>query len=284
MSRTAKAEKIAAEITNDSRWEYIVARDPAADGKFYYSVETTGVYCRPTCAARLARPENVRFHDTREDAERSGFRACKRCKPDQPSLTEQHGATIADVCRLIERSEELPTLEDLSRHARLSRFHLHRIFKSVTGVTPKQYATAHRADRLRSKLGTSATITEAIYEAGYNSNARFYETSNALLGMTASDYRAGGAGTSIRFAVGECSLGSILVAQSDRGICSILMGDDPDALTRDLQDRFPEADLIGGNTDFEQLVSQVVGLVEAPSIGLDLPLDVRGTTFQHRVW
>jgi AraC family transcriptional regulator of adaptative response/methylated-DNA-[protein]-cysteine methyltransferase len=274
----------AADTENDSRWALVVARDPSADGKFYYSVKTTGVYCRPSCAARLARPEHVRFHDTREDAERAGFRPCKRCKPDQPSMIEQHAARIAAVCRLIEASEEAPTLEKLSRQAGLSPYHFHRIFKSFTGVTPKEYTAAHRANRLRKKLGESGTITEAIYDAGYNSNARFYEASNDLLGMTASKYKAGGAGTTIRFAVGECSLGSILVAQSDRGVCAILLGNDPDALARELQDRFPEASLVGGNADFEKLVSKVVGLVEAPSLGLDLPLDVRGTTFQHRVW
>jgi AraC family transcriptional regulator of adaptative response/methylated-DNA-[protein]-cysteine methyltransferase len=158
------------------------------------------------------------------------------------------------------------------------------VFKAITGLTPKEYAAANRENRLRSKLGKSGTVTEAIYDAGYNSNGRFYETSNDVLGMTPSNYRAGGASTEIRFAVGECSLGSILVAKSERGICAILLGDDPDALTRDLQDQFPQANLIGGDAEFEQLVSKVVGFVEAPALGLDLPLDVRGTAFQQRVW
>lgn len=224
------------------------------------------------------------FYETRTDAEKAGFRPCKRCKPDEPSLAEQHAAIIADACRLLATSEEAPSLERLAEHAGLSLFHFHRLFKAATGVTPKQYGAAHRSDRVRRKLRQSATITEAIYEAGYNSNGRFYAQSNELLGMTPSDYRSGGLQAEIRFAVGECSLGSILVAASDRGICAILLGDDPDALTRDLQDRFPDANLIGGDAEFERLVAKVVGFVEAPRTGLDLPLDVRGTAFQQRGW
>ena len=261
-----------------------MTRDPQADGKFFYSVRTTGVYCRPSCGARSARPENIEFHATAADAERAGFRPCKRCKPDQLPLAEQHAETIAELCRLIENAEHAPTLEQLANHAGLSTFHLHRLFKAITGVTPKQYAAAHRAKRVKSELDRSNTVTDAIYGAGYNSNGRFYEQSNDVLGMTPTTYRAGGVNTEIRFAIGECSLGSILVAASERGVCSILIGDDPDALARDLQDRFPRAHLIGGDTEFEQMVAKVVGFVEAPALGLDLPLDVRGTAFQQRVW
>ena len=267
---------------NDPRWASVVARDPQA--KFYYSVKTTGVYCRPSCAARLARPENVQFHRTCEDAEKAGFRPCKRCKPDQASPVEQHAEKIASACRLIESSETPPSLELLAQHVGLSTYHFHRVFKAATGLTPKEYAAAHRDNLVRKSLNKSDTVTGAIYDAGYNSNSRFYETSNQVLGMTPSNYRAGGAQTDIRFAVGECSLGSILVAQSDRGICAILLGDDPDSLARDLQDQFPKANLIGGDAGFERLVAKVVGFVEAPALGLDLPLDVRGTAFQQRVW
>lgn len=284
MRKPAKNAHLAAATEKDRRWASIVARDPKADGTFYYSVETTGVYCRPSCAARLARPENVRFHETSEDAEKAGFRPCKRCKPNQPSLIERHAATVAEACRLMETSEEAPSLEQLADHAGLSTYHFHRVFKAITGLTPKEYAAAHRAKRLRNRLGQSGTVTEAIYDAGYNSNGRFYATSNEVLGMTPSEYRAGGTRTDKRFAVGECSLGSILVAQSERGICAIFLGDDPGALTRDLQKQFPQANLIGGDLAFEQLVSRVVGFVEAPALGLDLPLDVRGTAFQQRVW
>ncbi|MEO8407971.1 MAG: bifunctional DNA-binding transcriptional regulator/O6-methylguanine-DNA methyltransferase Ada [Oxalobacteraceae bacterium] len=284
MNTSEKKAQLAAATLNDPRWDAMVAKDPDADGKFYYSVKSTGVYCRPSCAARLARPENVRFHTSCEEAERAGFRPCKRCKPDQPTRLEQYAAKVTEACRIIEESEPVPNLEQLAASVGVSAYHFHRMFKQVTGLTPRGYAAAHREKRLRNQLGSSATVTEAIFEAGYNSNSRFYEKSNRVLGMTPSSYRAGGANTEIRFAVGECSLGSILVAQSDLGICAILMGDDPDQLAHDLQDRFQRASFIGGDAEFEQLVAKVVGFVEAPAIGLDLPLDVRGTAFQQRVW
>ena len=284
MRLSAKNIERAAATENDPRWASVLARSTAADGTFFYSVKTTGVYCRPSCAARVARPENVRFHPTREDAENAGFRPCKRCKPDQPSLIEQHAAMVTEACRLIEASQSVPTLEELANHAGVSGFHLHRVFKAITGVTPRAYAAAHRGDRVRHELGRTRTVTAAIYQSGYNSNGRFYGESEQVLGMTPTDYRAGGANAEIRFAIGECSLGSILVARSGRGVCAILLGDDPDALARDLQDKFPRATLIGGDAGFEELVAKVVGFVEAPGLGLDLPLDVRGTAFQQRVW
>jgi AraC family transcriptional regulator, regulatory protein of adaptative response / methylated-DNA-[protein]-cysteine methyltransferase len=281
MSTSIKNAHLATTTESDPRWAAVVARDPQAT--FFYSVKTTGVYCRPSCAARLARPENVQFHLTCKDAEKAGFRPCKRCKPDQASPLE-HSEKISSACRLIENSETPPSLKLLAQHVGLSTYHFHRVFKAATGLTPKGYAAAHRASLVRKSLNKSDTVTDAIYDAGYNSNSRFYETSNQVLGMTPSNYRAGGAQTDIRFAVGECSLGSILVAQSGRGICAIFLGDDPDALVRELQDQFPNANLIGGDASFEQLVAKVVGFVEAPERGLDLPLDVRGTAFQQRVW
>ena len=166
----------------------------------------------------------------------------------------------------------------------MSPYHFHRVFKTVTGVTPKAYALAQRARRLREGLEGDASITDAIFDAGFGSNSRFYETSNQRLGMRPKDWRAGGANTDIRFAIGQCSLGAILVARSERGVCAILLGEDPEALARDLQDQFPRARLIGGDAGFEEWVARVVGFVEAPGIGLDLPLDVRGTAFQERVW
>jgi AraC family transcriptional regulator of adaptative response/methylated-DNA-[protein]-cysteine methyltransferase len=273
-----------AAAVGDARWAAVRARDPKADGEFFYSVRTTGVYCRPSCGARTPRPENVAFHLTAAQAERAGFRPCKRCKPDQPSRRERHAATASELCRFIENAEEPPTLAALAKRAGLSVYHLHRVFKDATGLTPKAYAAAHRGARIRRELERSATVTEAIYGAGYSSNGRFYEQSDQLLGMTPTKYRAGGADTKIRFAIGECSLGSILVAQSNRGVCAIALGDNPDALARGLQDRFPRATLIGGDAQFEQLIANVVGMIEAPGKGLALPLDVRGTAFQQRVW
>jgi AraC family transcriptional regulator of adaptative response/methylated-DNA-[protein]-cysteine methyltransferase len=192
---------------------------------------------------------------------------------------------MARICRLIETAEEPPKLADLATVAGMSPFHFLRQFKAVAGVTPAAYARAHRAERVRAALARpDASVTTAIYGAGFNSNGRFYETTNDMLGMKPTEYRAGGANAKIRFAIGECSLGSILVAQSERGVCAITMGEDPDALARQLQDRFPHAELIGGDEGFEGLVAKVVGLIERPAQAFDLPLDVRGTAFQHRVW
>jgi AraC family transcriptional regulator of adaptative response/methylated-DNA-[protein]-cysteine methyltransferase len=191
---------------------------------------------------------------------------------------------VAELCRVIEAADEAPALETLARHAGASPSHVHRLFKAITGVTPRAYASAHRARRIRQALGESDTVTDAIFEAGYGSNGRFYAEARDVLGMTATRYRAGGADTHIRFAVGACSLGAILVAASERGVCAILLDDDPQKLVRDLQDRFPRAALVGGDQAFEQMVAKVVGFVEAPGLGLDLPLDVRGTAFQRRVW
>jgi AraC family transcriptional regulator, regulatory protein of adaptative response / methylated-DNA-[protein]-cysteine methyltransferase len=284
MSRSARQADLAAETTNDPRWTAVVARNPSADGTFVYSVRTTGVYCRPSCSARPARPENVRFHATCADAGAAGFRPCKRCTPDQPSLLERQAAMVTRICRQIEASEGTPSLEALAEEAGMSTFHFHRVFRALTGLTPRGYAIAHRENRMRRELERSNTVTQAIYESGYNSNGRFYAKSYAVLGMTPTVYRAGGVTAEIRFAIGECSLGSILVASSDRGVCAIMLGDEPDALAHDLQERFPRAELIGGDAEFEELVAKVVGFVEAPGLGLDLPLDVRGTAFQQRVW
>jgi AraC family transcriptional regulator of adaptative response/methylated-DNA-[protein]-cysteine methyltransferase len=270
--------------TDDARWQAVARRDRAADGVFYYSVLTTGVYCRPSCAARLPRRENVTFHATCAAAEAAGFRPCKRCRPNQASLAEHHASVVAKACRLIEGEDEMPSLGLLARSAGMSRFHFHRVFKAVTGITPRAYADAHRAKRMRDELAQRATVTEAIYGAGFNSSGRFYATAPDRLGMTPTAFRAGGDGASMRFAVGECSLGSILVAATDKGICAIQFGDDPDQLVRDLQDRFPKAHLIGADREFERLVAEVVGFIEAPAQGLDLPLDLRGTAFQQRVW
>ena len=284
MNQNSSSEERAHATKNDPRWMSIVNRDASDDGKFYYSVKTTGVYCRPSCAARLARPENVQYHLTCEDAEKAGFRPCKRCKPNQPAATKQNAKKIAKACRLIEQSEETPSLDELAEHTGLSVYHFHRTFKAITGLTPKEYAEANRSNRVRASLEKSDTVTEAIYDAGFNSSGRFYETSNAVLGMTPSTFRAGGSDTDIFFAIGECSLGSILVAQSRKGVCSILLGDDPAFLVRDLQDRFPKANLIGNEPGYEDLVAKVVGLIEELGIGFDLPLDIRGTAFQRCVW
>lgn len=269
---------------DEGRWQAVVRRDRDADGLFYSAVRTTGVYCRPSCGARQPKRENVRFYSTRAEAERAGFRRCKRCRPNEASLAERQRDAVALACRLIENADQAPNLADLADAVGMSPYHFHRLFKRFTGVTPKAYAAAQRARRVRDELAQGATVTEAVYGAGFNSNGRFYATSTEQLGMTPTAFRAGGDGTTLRFAVGECSLGSILVAASDRGVCAILLGDDPDALARELQDRFPRAQVVGPDATFDRWVAQAVGLVERPALGLDLPLDIRGTAFQLRVW
>ena len=270
--------------SDDERWAAVVNRDHAAAGEFVYCVTTTGVYCRPGCAARRPRRENVRFQTSCASAEAAGFRPCRRCRPNEPSLAERHARSVAAACRLIETAEELPGLDALARAAGMSRFHFHRVFKAVTGCTPRAYAAAHRADRTREALQSSRTVTEAIYDSGFNSSGRFYAAWPEMLGMAPAVFRGGGAGETIRFAVGECSLGSILVAATARGVCAILLGDDPAALANELEDRFPRAELVGADREFESLVARIVGFVETPAPGLDLPLDIRGTTFQRRIW
>jgi AraC family transcriptional regulator of adaptative response/methylated-DNA-[protein]-cysteine methyltransferase len=269
---------------DDARWAAVLARDAAADGAFVYAVRTTGVYCGPTSAARLPKRENVEFFASAAAAEAAGYRASRRSSADQVAALAQRTYMVARACRMIAESEVQPTLEAMAMQAGLSTFHFHRVFKAETGLTPKAYANALRATRLRGELGESATITDAIYGAGFNSNSRFYEASADLLGMSPKEYREGGANAEIRFAVGQCSLGAILVAQSQRGICAIFLGDDPDGLVRDLQDQFKQARLIGGDAGFEELIALVVGFIEQPALGLNLPLDVRGTAFQERVW
>lgn len=271
-------------LSGDARWAAVLARDTGFDAAFVYSVATTGVYCRPSCPSRRANRTNVEFHATPADARRAGFRPCKRCKPDAPSLKAEHAAKVAQACRMIEQAEATLKLDDIAAAVGLSPYHFHRIFKSIAGLTPKVYATAHRNKQLHDKLPRSKSVTEAIYDSGYGSNGQFYGSSSKLLGMTPRKFRSGASGEQIRFALGECVLGTILIAASEKGVCAILLGDDPEALLRDLEGRFPKARLIGGDKSFEATIAKVVGFVDAPQLGLELPIDVRGTAFQHRVW
>ena len=280
----ARMPQVTDETIDDPRYELIRRRDRASDEAFVYSVRTTGVYCRPSCAARLARRENVAFHADCAAAEGAGFRPCKRCRPTEPSQQDRYAALVRVACRAIEAAEDAPALADLARQAGLSAHHFHRVFRHIAGVTPKAYAVAHRAARLREGLAEATSVTAAIYNAGFNTSSRFYESAADRLGMTPRAYRDGGAGSAIRFAVGECSLGAILVAATDKGVCAITLGDDPAALVRALQDRFPKAELAGGDPAFEALVARVVGAVESPGEASALPLDIRGTAFQQRVW
>jgi AraC family transcriptional regulator of adaptative response/methylated-DNA-[protein]-cysteine methyltransferase len=285
--QAAKTKLEKSYLTEQERWDALLHRDKTADDAFVYSVKTTGVYCRPSCPARLARRENVAFHPTPKEAERAGFRACKRCKPGVASARGEHAAMVAKACKLIVDAPDAGApllLGALAQAVGMSPWHFHRVFKAMTGLTPKAYSTAHRANRMHQELSRRGTVTSAIYNSGFNSNGRFYAESNKRLGMKPTEFKAGGDGARIRFAVGECSLGSILVAASDLGVCSIALGNDPNTLVKELQDRFAAAELIGGDKKFERMVARVVAFVENPSAGLELPLHVQGTAFQQRVW
>lgn len=266
------------------RWLAVEQRDEAADGAFVYGVKTTGIYCRPSCGSKAARRKNVVYFDNATDAEQAGFRACKRCRPDRQDPGAERAEMIAKACQMIEEAEEPPSLEALASAAGVSRYHFHRLFKTATGVTPKSYAAAARARKLRSELDGGASVTRAIFDAGYNASSRFYEESASRLGMRPKQYRDGGRDAHIKFAIGECSLGTVLVAATEKGVCAIDFGSNADDLLKQLQDRFPQADLVGGDASFEALVSKIIGYLEMPRGDLDLPLDIRGTAFQHKVW
>jgi AraC family transcriptional regulator of adaptative response/methylated-DNA-[protein]-cysteine methyltransferase len=265
-----------------ARWEAVRHRDRAADGRFFYAVLTTAVYCRPACGSRLPRRENVRFFASAAAAERAGFRACKRCRPDRAQRRDMEA--VAAACRRIETATDVPALAQLADAAGMSRFHFHRVFKAATGVTPRAYADAQRARKVQAALRRSGSVTDAIYAAGFNSAGRFYAVSSRRLGMTPTQWRAGGAGAEIQYATGATSLGTVLVAATDKGICAIELGDDPAALVAGLRSRLPRSRLIAGDRAFHDWVARVIGCIEEPAKGLELPLDVRGTAFQQRVW
>lgn len=269
--------------TDDERWNALVNRDREADGVFLYAVRTTGVYCRPICASRLPNRGNVQFFNTFEQAESNGYRPCKKCKPRE-AVSNQIPDAVVRACKLLDDAEEPLSLETLADAVGLSPSYFHRLFKKVVGVTPKAYASARRAERFRNGLREEETITQAMYGAGFGSSSRCYEGVGSDLGMTPTEYRNGGAGQSVFFAVTDCYLGYVVVAATERGICSIELGEEPDDLRSQLTARFPQAELKEDDPAFQELVGQVVACIEAPTDGLDLPLDVQGTAFQRRVW
>ncbi len=268
----------------DRQWAALCARNAAINGGFYYAVVTTGIYCRPSCPARLPKRSNVRFFGSSTDAEAAGFRACKRCKPQEAAQAHAKSAIVAQACRQIETSDDVPTLAALAERAGLSPHHFHRVFKSVAGLTPKAYADAHRGKRVRAAIATSATTTGAIHDGGFNSASRFYAKASGLLGMTPKNFRAGGRAEKISYVYGQCWLGGVLVAMSSQGVCAILLGDDASTLQTELQSLFPKSVLTAGDKKFAKSIIKVIAFIDQPANGLDLPLDIRGSAFQQRVW
>ncbi|MBS0233119.1 MAG: bifunctional DNA-binding transcriptional regulator/O6-methylguanine-DNA methyltransferase Ada [Proteobacteria bacterium] len=268
----------------DARWAAVVARDKAFDGKFVFSVASTGIYCRASCPARRAKRENVAFFDTCAEAEALGFRACRRCRPNELRRDAHHALLVAEACRRIESAEEMPDLAQLAATSGISRFYFHRMFKKVTGVTPKAYALAHRRNAVRRELRRSPSVTAAIYGAGFNSSSRFYENAAEQLGMTTKTFRSGGENEVLTFAIANSSLGSVLVAASEKGIAAILIGDDAEKLTAEFKKLFPKAEFVTGDRRFAKSLRRVIAKVESPETPFELPLDIRGTAFQQRVW
>ena len=267
-----------------NRWQAVVQRNPKAVGKFVYAVITTGIFCKPTCSSRKPNKENVRFFDNWQMAEKNGFRACKRCSPNVSNIVNFSTEIVVQACKIIEEAEKEPSLNQLAEGAGLSSYHFHRIFKNTVGITPKQYAMEHRLNRVRSNLLQNSTVTEAVYEAGFESGSRFYETSKKALGMKPSSYKKGGEGLSIRYAIAKSYLGWVLAATTEHGICKIDFDDMPDVLLSRLKADFPQAECHDTDSEFKTIMTQTIKFLAAPSQGCDLPLDVQGTAFQRRVW
>ena len=267
------------------RWRAVQRRDAAADGVFLFSVKTTGVYCRPSCAARTPRRENIAFHANAATAARAGFRPCKRCQPDLPPRSEREAALVAEAARTIESAEDEPRLAELAAKVGVSPYHFHRMFKRIAGVIPKAYGAANRQRRVRDTLASASSVTDAIYTAGFNSSGRFYEAAAGMLGMKPSAYRKGGEGEALWFGTARCSLGRVLVAGTERGVCAILLGDNARSLITELKERFPKARFIRPDAQFSRWIAEAVRFIDrANGETLRLPLNVRGTAFQRRVW
>lgn len=264
-------------LSDDAAWTAFSARDRHSDGRFIVAVKTTGIYCRPSCPARHPKREHVVFYPDAAAAQEAGFRACLRCKPDEVARDR---AAVAKAVAMIEAAEEPIGLDMLAEHVGYASHHFHRLFKRATGVTPAAYARGLRARRAAIALNEEHSVTQAIYEAGYSAPSRFYETAKARLGMTPSAWRKGGAGVTIRWTVAETSLGPLLIAATDKGLCRVAFDEDALSLAR----RFPAAEVVQGGAALSGLASRVVAEVEAPGRDTDLPIDVQGSAFQEAVW
>lgn len=270
--------------TEDARWQAVENRDAEADGRFVFGVITTGIFCRPSCRARHPLRQNVRFWQDAAAALAAGFRPCKRCQPDKAPLHQQRVERIRKACELMEAREETMTLEALASEMAMSPYHFHRLFKSVTGLTPKAWQTARRNQRLRDALTHGDAVTPALYQAGFGSGSSYYRDADSALGMTATQYRSGGKHVNLHYAIIDCHVGRCLVAQSPRGICAVLLGDDDAQLEAQLTALFPHAERHLARSDFSDILERAIACIHTPQTPVDLPLDFQGTLFQQQVW
>lgn len=266
------------------RWEAVQNKDAQAAHAFYYAVKTTGIFCIAGCASRLPNRENTEFFDTSKDAVSAGYRPCKRCRPDDPAHTHIDNDRIVTACRIIERTEEPPSLEILATSAGLSPSHFQRVFTAHVGVSPKTYAQAVRDEKVRAALAAGTPVTRAIFDAGYGAASRFYERSEDVLGMPPKSYKQGGQGEIIYYGMAASELGNVMAAFTHKGICSIEFGESTDELVASLLARFPNADIVPGGPPLNQTMADIIAFIDSPKKGLSLPLDIRGTAFQQRVW
>ena len=271
-------------LNEEQCWEALRAHDASQDGQWFYSVKTTGVYCRPGCASRRPLRQNVTFHETTEAAEAAGFRPCKRCRPNESSQAGRHVAAVERACALIRGRDALPSLDELASVAGISRFHFHRVFKQITGATPREWGKAHRLDRFAARLDAGEPVAEAVYAAGFGASSRAYEAAPVGLGMTPSARRHGGRGETIRFTTVKTAVGWALVAATERGICMTALGDEKAPLETELRRRFPAALIWPADDKLQRWAERIVQFVTDPAEQPDLPLDIRGTAFQARVW
>jgi AraC family transcriptional regulator, regulatory protein of adaptative response / methylated-DNA-[protein]-cysteine methyltransferase len=272
--------------SNDSQaWQAVLERDRRYDGLFVYAVRSTGIYCRPSCPSRRPRAEQVEFFEQPKAAESAGYRSCRRCRPTENGLQAALPAAITKVARFLDHAtEEVPKLEQMAELVKMSPFHLQRSFKHALGISPREYAELRRFLRFRTRLQKGDDVTTAMYEAGFQSPSRLYERSTSALGMTPSVYKAGGAGMKIAFTIADTTLGQVLVAQTDKGICAVRIGDSDKALEAELRAEFANAEISRSSEKLSRAVKQVVNAAEGHGISADIPLDIRHTAFQGKVW
>ncbi len=282
-------QKALEETRHDLLWQAVQQRDPTYDGSVIYAVRTTGIYCRPTCPSRRPNRDNVRFFADSKEAQSAGYRACLRCLPDRPDQKSRNSDLVKRVCHQIdshlnEHPDSLPSLAQLSQAAGVSSSHLQRVFKKETGLTPRQYAHTGRLERFKSLVRDGNPVSAAMFDSGFSSSSRLYEDADGQFGMTPGRYKRGGAGTTIGYLFAESPLGSLLVAATGKGICSVKLGGDASVLLNDLQAEFPAADFQEGDETLRGWLALVLEYLEGERLGLDLPLDIQATAFQRRVW